>query len=197
VLPLRKLVAADHVAVVITDPRLPDNPVVECNEKFLELTGYERHEVIGRNCRFLSGPATDPDRRKLIRDAIEDQRPIIVELLNYRKDGTPFLNSLMIAPIHDVENALVGFVGSQIPVSTEENAFINEREMRARVLASQLSARQREVLSLIAKGKRIKQISYELEVSERTVKMHRSAMLKALDVRTNAEAIRIAVRAGI
>ena len=196
-MPLRKLVAADHVAVVITDPRLPDNPVVECNEKFLELTGYERHEVIGRNCRFLSGPATDPDRRKLIRDAIEDQRPIIVELLNYRKDGTPFLNSLMIAPIHDVENALVGFVGSQIPVSTEENAFINEREMRARVLASQLSARQREVLSLIAKGKRIKQISYELEVSERTVKMHRSAMLKALDVRTNAEAIRIAVRAGI
>jgi PAS domain S-box-containing protein len=194
---LAELVASASVAAIVTDPRLPDNPIVECNDRFLELTGYDREEVIGRNCRFLVGPGTDLAQRKLFRDAIEAQRPVIVELLNYRKDGTPFLNSVMIAPIHDSRNSLIGFVGSQVEVPTEVSAYVLEREGRARELVARLSPRQKEVLSLLAEGKRTKQIAHELELSERTVKMHRAAMLKSLDVRTNAEAIRTAVRAGL
>ncbi|MGZ3264104.1 MAG: PAS domain-containing protein [Croceibacterium sp.] len=171
--------------------------MVDCNDRFLELTGYSREEIIGRNCRFLVGTGTDPARRKTLRDAIEEQRPVIVELLNYRKDGRPFLNSVMIAPIFDSEDSLIGFVGSQLEVSTEESAFVREREERARGLVARLSPRQKEVLSRLAEGKRVKQIAHELELSERTVKMHRAAMLKSLDVRTNAEAIRLAVRAGL
>lgn len=194
---LAEFVTSASVAAIVTDPRLPDNPIVECNDRFLELTGYSREEVIGRNCRFLVGPGTDPARRKMLRDAIEAQRPVIVELLNYRKDGTPFLNSVMIAPIFDSEDSLVGFVGSQLEVSTEESAFVRAREQLARGLLERLSPRQKDVLSRLAEGKRVKQIAHELELSERTVKMHRAAMLKSLDVRTNAEAIRLAVRAGL
>ena len=194
---LAEFVASASVAAIVTDPRLPDNPIIDCNDRFLELTGYSREEVIGRNCRFLVGPGTDPARRKMLRDAIEEQRPVIVELLNYRKDGRPFLNSVMIAPIFDSEDSLIGFVGSQLEVSTEESAFVREREERARGLVARLSPRQKEVLSRLAEGKRIKQIAHELKLSERTVKMHRAAMLRSLDVRTNAEAIRLAVRAGL
>jgi PAS domain S-box-containing protein len=192
-----ELVHAASVAAIITDPRLPDNPIVDCNDRFLKLTGYGREEVVGRNCRFLVGPETDPARRRMLRDAIETQRPIIVELLNYRKDGTPFLNSVMIAPLYDSGGSLVGFVGSQLEVLTDESAFVSAREQLARGLVARLSPRQREVLSRLAEGKRVKQIAHELGLGERTVKMHRAAMLKSLGVRTNAEAIRLAVRAGL
>lgn len=194
---LAELVAAASVAAIVTGPGLLDNPIVDCNERFLALTGYTREEVIGRNCRFLTGPGTDPARRKMLRDAIEDQRPVIVELLNYRKDGTPFLNSVMIAPIYDAQDSLIGFIGSQLEVATEETAFVLQREKLSRELVARLSPRQREVLSRLAEGKRIKQIAHELGLSARTVKMHRAVMLRSLGVLTNAEAIRLAVRAGL
>ena len=194
---LVEIVASAHTAAVVTDPRQPDNPIIECNDRFLELTGYDREEVIGRNCRFLAGPGTDPERRKMLRTAIEEQRPVLVELLNYRKDGKPFLNSVMIAPIYDSENSLIGFVGSQLEITTDESAFVGERQEWSLRLVAKLSPRQKEVLSRLAAGKRVKQIAHELGLSERTVKMHRAAMLKSLDVSTNAGAIRIAVRAGL
>jgi PAS domain S-box-containing protein len=194
---LAEIVASASVAAIVTDARLPDNPIIDCNDRFLELTGYSREEVIGRNCRFLAGPGTDPARRRLLRDAIEAQQPVIVELLNYRKDGMPFLNSVMIAPIYDAEGSLIGFVGSQMKVPTEEAAFVRQREELSRRLVAGLTPRQKEVLSGLADGKRIKQIAHELGISERTVKLHRAAMLRSLQVRTNAEAIRIAVRAGL
>jgi len=192
-----EFIASDHASVIFTDPRQPENPIVGCNQRFLNLTGYSRDEVIGRNCRFLAGPLTSEEARNSIREAIEQERPAVVELINYRKDGTTFLNSLMIAPIHDPDEGLIGFVGSQIKVPGEQVVFVRKREQRARKLAGQLSRRQTEVLSLMARGMRIKLITHELGLAERTVKLHRSEMLKKLGVQTNAEAIRIAVRAMI
>jgi PAS domain S-box-containing protein len=194
---LAEVVASASVAALVTDPRLPDNPIVDCNERFLELTGYAREQVIGRNCRFLAGPGTDPAGRKMLRDAIEMQRPVIVELLNYRNDGTQFLASVMIAPIYDADDALVGFVGSQLEVETERSAFVRQREELSRRLVARLSPRQKEILSRLAEGQRTKQIAHDLGLSERTVKMHRAAMLRSLGVQTNAEAIRLAIRAGL
>ncbi|MXO60304.1 PAS domain-containing protein [Altererythrobacter salegens] len=192
------MTTSERCAAIVTDPHQPDNPIVECNDQFLKLTGYERHEVIGRNCRFLTGPETDPKHSKLLHDAIAEQRPVVAEIINYRKDGTPFLNSVMIAPIFDADHSLTGFIGSQVDVSSySPQTFASLREERAKRLAQNLTPRQRDVLSLLARGKPLKQIAFSLGLSERTVKMHRAAMLRSLQVATNAEAIRIAVRADI
>ncbi|ADD28021.1 PAS domain-containing protein [Meiothermus ruber] len=105
--------------VVITDAQLPDYPIVYCNPGFVQLTGYPSEEVLGRNCRFLQGPATNPETVARLRRAIHEGRPAHVLLLNYRKDGQPFWNDLRIAPVRDVEGRLTHFVGIQSDVSAK------------------------------------------------------------------------------
>ncbi|MGH1569442.1 PAS domain-containing protein [Methylobacterium sp. P31] len=84
--------------MVVTDPRLPDNPIVLANRSFLALTGYEADEVLGRNCRFLQGPDTDPAAVALVRAAVAERREVKVQLLNYRKDGGTFWNEPLSQP---------------------------------------------------------------------------------------------------
>lgn len=190
-----EMIASSPIAAIISNPRLPDNPIVECNAAFLALTGYTREEVIGRNCRFLAGPATEDQWSNELRRAIRARRPALVEILNYRKDGTPFRNAVMIAPIFDARGDLEYFLGSQIAVEVGTPVHPTRHEAaRARIDA--LSDRQRVVLLHLADGKLNKQIAHALALTERTVKMHRSALFRALDVRTAAEAIRLAIEAG-
>jgi PAS domain S-box-containing protein len=117
-----KLVTSNDVAASLSDPHLPDNPIIECNQAFLDLTGYARDEVIGRNCRFLAGPQTSPSARARLREAIDNLQPTIVEVLNYRKCGTPFINAVMICPIFNAQNRLVAFVGTQSEVRRIEGS---------------------------------------------------------------------------
>lgn len=187
------LVAGSSVAAVVSDPRQPDNPIVACNEAFLGLTGYARKGVVGRNCRFLCGPETEVERTQVLRDAIRAARPAIVQLTNYRCDGTAFRNAVMIAPLFDDDGKLTYFLGSQVAVDDP----LADRAAIARELLQKLSPRQRQLIERLARGRLNKQIAYELGLSERTVKMHRSAMLRSLHVRTVAEAIRIAIEAGL
>ena len=91
--------------VCITDPSLPDNPIIYINNGFTPLTGYTKEEVIGRNCRFLQGPKSDPKAVERMRVAIREQKPDLIEILNYRKDGTPFWNAVSIAPVKDEHGA--------------------------------------------------------------------------------------------
>ena len=84
--------------VTIADARLPDRPLIYVNEGFERVTGYPAAEVLGRNCRFLQGPDTDPAAVAEIRAAVAGERECVVEILNYRKDGTPFWNRLSITP---------------------------------------------------------------------------------------------------
>ncbi len=102
--------------VLMTDPNLPDNPIVFANPGFWGMTGYLADEIIGRNCRFLQGPDTDPKTVAKIRDAIAARRTFHGELLNYRKDGTPFWNELTISPAFDAAGQLISFVGLQTDV---------------------------------------------------------------------------------
>jgi two-component system, cell cycle sensor histidine kinase and response regulator CckA len=102
--------------VTITDPNRPGNPIVYANEGFTRLTGYGRDEVLGRNCRFLQGKDTSAEAVGAIRDAIRAARPCFVEVLNYRKDGTPFWNALSIAPITE-DGQLTHFVGVQTDIT--------------------------------------------------------------------------------
>ncbi|MEB0284493.1 PAS domain-containing protein, partial [Sphingomonas sp. 10B4] len=89
-----RLVADSPIPSVISDPRLPDNPIVACNAGFCELTGYAVEEVVGRNCRFLSGPATEPWLTEEIRRGVREHRPVLVEILNYKCNGHPFRNAV-------------------------------------------------------------------------------------------------------
>lgn len=188
-----EMIAESAVAAVVTNPRLPDNPIVACNDAFVALTGYAQDDVIGRNCRFLSGVDTEDAAIETIRGALKAQRPVLVELLNYRKDGSGFRNAVMIAPIFGQDGTLDWFLGSQVAV---EEVGPPRSETVAALIAT-LTDRQRSVLVGMAEGQLNKQIAYDLGLTERTVKMHRAAMLRALGVRTAADAIRIAIEAGL
>lgn len=187
---LLDMVRHSAVAAILTHAREPDNPIVACNEAFLRLTGYDEAEVVGRNCRFLAGAGTEPDATALLRDAVRSACPAMVELLNYRKDGTPFRNAVMIAPVFDDQGDVEYFLGSQVEVS----ASLPSDGAKDRVAG--LSRRQRQVLIAMARGQSSKRIAHEFRVTERTVKMHRAALFRRLGVRTAVEAIRIAIEAG-
>ena len=185
------------IATVITNPRLPDNPVVAANPAFCALTGYDEAEIVGRNCRFLAGKDTEPALTDRIREAVRSLRPSLTELLNYRKDGSPFRNAVLIAPIFDPEGQAAWFLGSQVEVGDEAEAPLALRQQRAQDLVRTLSPRQRQVLKEMAAGYRNKQIAWRLSLSEKTVKMHRGLLLGKLGVTTTADAIRVAVEAGL
>ena len=106
-----------RMAIAISDPHQPDNPLIYVNRAFVELTGYERDEVVGRNCRFLQGPGTDPEHISALLEALEAQEVRVVELLNYRKDGSTFWNSLHVGPVYNDTGELTHFYGSQWDVT--------------------------------------------------------------------------------
>jgi hypothetical protein len=190
------LIASSAIAAVVSNPRLPDNPIVACNDAFVALTGYSREEIIGHNCRFLAGPDTEPWLTEALRTGIRMQRPTMVEILNYRKDATPFRNAVMVAPIFDAAGELEYFLGSQVEIADDKARANDERRGNAHARIAALSPRQREILIEMAQGKLNKQIAYDLDLAERTIKMHRAAMFRSLGVRTAADAIRVAIEAG-
>ncbi len=116
--------------IVITDPSQPDNPIVYTSPGFEQLTGYSSSESVGRSCRFLQGKDTDPAAVARIRAAIEAGNPCTVELLNYRKDGTPFWNELSLSPVRDEADRITNFVGVQADVT-------GRREMEQQLRQSQ------------------------------------------------------------
>nr|AML79198.1 putative LOV domain-containing protein [Galium boreale] len=99
---------------VISDPRLPDNPIIFASDSFLELTEYTREEILGKNCRFLQGPETDQATVTRIRDAIREQREITVQLINYTKSGKKFWNLFHLQPMRDQKGELQYFIGVQL-----------------------------------------------------------------------------------
>lgn len=191
---LKTMIARSPIAAVISNPRLPDNPIVACNDAFVALTGYAEDEILGRNCRFLAGPGTESDLTGQLRGAIQERRPVLVEILNYKKDGTSFRNAVLIAPIFGAGGDLEYFLGSQMEVDAPGDA--NDRCTAARARIDALPPRQREVLIELAAGNLNKQIAHRLGISERTVKMHRAALFKTLKLETTADAIRLSVEAG-
>ena len=194
---LIETVGASPIAMVVSNPHLPDNPIEVANAAFCNLTGYSEAEIVGRNCRFLAGESTEPWVTEEIRDALRGRRPLLVDILNYKKDGTPFRNGVMITPLFDPEGGLAWFLGSQVDLGEPSADRLSGRRGRAAALVADLPPRQKEVLESMARGLLNKQIAWELKISEKTVKMHRALLLERLGVATSAEAIRIAVEAGL
>jgi len=142
-----RAVIATDITFTITDPRQPDNPLVWVNPSFTRVTGYEADEVVGRNCRFLQGPATDDAAVDEIRTALAERRTMTTTLLNYRKDGTAFWNQLSISPVFDGEGTLVSFVGVQTDVTERVRV---EREREAAFAAEQAARQEAELARAIA-----------------------------------------------
>jgi len=190
-------IVVSPIAAVISDPRLADNPIVAVNDAFCALTGYPPDEIIGRNCKFLAGPATEPWLSERIRVGVRERRPVLVEILNYKRDRTPFRNAVLVAPVFDADGELEYFLGSQVELPDEAIGPLSARHARAVAMVKTLSPRQREILQWMAAGHRSKQIAWQLSVSEKTIKMHRALLFQKLGTTNLAEAIRIAVEAGL
>ena len=188
-------IAHSPIATVVSDPSRPDNPLVAVNPAFCALTGYGEAEVVGRNCRFLAGRDTDRRVTEAIRDAIGNARPVLVEILNYRRDETAFLNGVMITPLFDEDEKLRYFLGSQVDLGPA--GALAARRSRAAIQVSSLPPRQKQILRAMSEGLLNKQIAHKLGIAEKTVKMHRALMLERIGVATSADAIRIAVEAGL
>lgn len=185
------------IATVISNPRLPDNPIIAVNSAFCALTGYSEDQILGRNCRFLAGPATEPWLTDSIRQSTRRRSPVLVEILNYKRDGTPFRNAVLVAPIFDVDGELEYFIGSQVELHDDSDCPSMARRAHAVEVVKALSPRQREILQQVAAGYRTKQIAWRLSLSEKTVKMHRAILLSRLGTSNVADAIRVAVEAGL
>ena len=126
-----RAIAAVVSGVVITDPARPDNPIVDVNPAFERMTGYSKEEVLGRNCRFLQGPESEPDAVALIRDATRKVCECQAVVRNYRKDGTPFWNEIKITPVRDpATGKVIHFVG----VLTDVTERIESQKALERVL---------------------------------------------------------------
>ncbi|KAJ5584348.1 uncharacterized protein N7459_004148 [Penicillium hispanicum] len=101
----------------LTDPSRPDNPIIFASGEFHRTTQYGMDYVLGRNCRFLQGPKTNPNSVRRIREGIQAGRHHSELFLNYRRDGSPFMNLLQCAPLCDSQGKIRYFIGAQIDVS--------------------------------------------------------------------------------
>jgi PAS domain S-box-containing protein len=135
---------ASHLSFTISDPSLPDDPLVWVNPAFTRATGYSSDEVVGLNCRFLQGEGTDPGSVQRIRAALEAGEAVGETLLNYRKDGTPFWNQVVVSPVLDEAGAVTHHVGIQTDVTERVH------DDRRQALELDVVQRQNERLSLLA-----------------------------------------------
>ena len=125
---LRNAIEASNNVVIRTDPNLPDNPIVYVNQGFETLTGYDRNEVLGRNCRFLQGDDHDQQGVRQLREAILLRESVKVELRNYRKDGSMFWNELYVTPIFE-GGSLTYFLGVQNDITVRKEVEGNRTLM--------------------------------------------------------------------
>jgi PAS domain S-box-containing protein len=191
------------IGITVSDPSLPDNPLVYVNESYVEMTGYEASEALGRNCRFLQGPGSDPETVAAMREAIAAEEPVSVELVNYRKDGSSFWNRVDVAPVRDASGTVTHFVGFQTDVTDRKRA---EAEAKRYAVAA---ARQRahlehlvdrtegllqEITSALVGGESRQEL--EREVCSRLVTSGPYAAAWAGDVDLGADVIVPRVRVG-
>jgi PAS domain S-box-containing protein len=127
---LERAVTASTNSIVITDPNLPDDPLVYVNPAFEETTGFAAEEALGRNCRFLQGADRDQPAVEELRRAVREGRQCTVVLRNYRKDGSLFWNELSIYPVSDEDGRVVNFVGVQNDITERVRAEQTLAEIR-------------------------------------------------------------------
>jgi PAS domain S-box-containing protein len=126
--------------IIIADARAHDEPIIYASPSFARITGYAVEEALGRNCRFLQGKDTDPKAIAEVSRAVRAGRACTVEILNYRKDGTPFWNTLDLSPVLDAGGAVTHFVGVQTDLTERRNLESQLRQAQKMEAVGQLAA---------------------------------------------------------
>lgn len=136
----RALASASN-GIVISDATQPDNPLIYCNDAFTKITGYDAHEVLNQNCRFLQSDDRQQEALEELRKAIKDERETQVILRNYKKDGTLFWNRLTLSPIRDNNDQVTHFIGIQedITKSKQDELSLHDAKESAEQNAQKLS----------------------------------------------------------
>ncbi|MDP4002846.1 histidine kinase dimerization/phosphoacceptor domain -containing protein [Methylobacterium sp. NEAU K] len=147
--PFAAAVRATRMSMIITNPRLPDNPIVYANDAFLRMSGYDRSEVLGRNCRFLQGEHTDRGAVAMIREAVKAQQDIAIDVLNYRKDGTAFWNALYLSPVANEAGEVLFFFASQLDVTDRVDAHLRIQQEKDHFEA-EVARRTRDLTEALA-----------------------------------------------
>ncbi|WP_254763013.1 PAS domain S-box protein [Natrinema marinum] len=123
-----------RIGISISDARQPDEPLVYVNDGFERVTGYDAADALGRNCRFLQGEATDPETVATLRERIDADEPVSVEILNYRADGTPFWNQVRVSPVGNDDGSVTHYLGFQTDITerkrTEQLVRLLNRVLR-------------------------------------------------------------------
>ena len=146
---LEKAIDSAAEGITLSDTSRPDNPIIYANKGFERLTGYTSPDVVGRNCRFLQGQTTDPHTVSEIRRAIEQGTECTVELLNHRKDGTPFWNRLSLTPLPDLSGRVAHFVGVQSDITE-----LKETKDRLEIANQELEKFRREIMQQIEQARK-------------------------------------------
>jgi two-component system, chemotaxis family, CheB/CheR fusion protein len=114
--------------ITFSDSTREDEPIDYASPGFERITGYKLAEVVGRNCRFLQGPDTDRATVDEMRQAIATRSRCTVELINYRRDGTPFWNSVSLSPVFDADGKLWHYLGLQVDITERREHAQRERD---------------------------------------------------------------------
>lgn len=171
---------AAPIGVTMTDPDRADNPLIFVNDRFTEITGYDRTDAMGRNCRFLQGEETGEAARAELRAAVEERRPTSVDVVNYRKDGGKFWNKVDVAPVRNDDGEVTNFVGFQTDITQRK-----VREERLRVLNRLLRHNFRNRMTVIGGHAEMLEAEFE-EPPESLVAIQRAVD----DLRSLTETVR-------
>jgi len=145
----KRAIASSHNGIVITDWRIPNNPIVYVNQAFEKISGHTAREVIGKNCRFLQGNDLLQPEKQALRLAIAKGESCTVIIRNYRKDGTLFWNELNISPIFDDHGQVTHFIGIQTDITERKEAEKSlKRQMRLTVLLNRITDEIRQSLDI-------------------------------------------------
>jgi len=170
-----------RMPMVVSDARQEDYPIVLANDAFLNLTGYTAEDLLGKNCRILQGEATSQTAVAQIRAAIARQHDLTIEILNYKKGGTPFWNELHLSAIHDEHGELAYYFASQIDV-TDYRRIQTLEEAEHRLLL-EVDHRTKNVLAVVDSIVRLSRsdnaASYAASVQQRVQALSRTHMLLA------------------
>ena len=136
-------------SIVLTDPRVDDNPIVYVNDTFTSITGYARDFAIGRNCRFLQQDDTDQDAIADLRKAISQEKEVLVDVRNYRPDGELFWNRLMISPLRGADGDVLYFVGLQLEIEVPPGEQETQHDRDVQNALEEIQHRVKNHLALV------------------------------------------------
>jgi len=149
-----------RMPMLVTDAILPGNPIVFANQAFVDLSGFTMDELLGQDPHFMNGEGTDPEAIRRYRAAVAEGRDETLEILQYRKDGTPFRAMLFASPVDDGQGTVIHHFLSYLDITRRYDAEDNLRAL-ASELENRIAARTRE---LEAANKRLSALVAEREM---------------------------------